>query len=72
MIDHSERISRELACFQADQSVVDMDLWRDNTIPDVNHLFATITGPANSPYEGGVFHMHIRLPGLLSFSNSYE
>lgn len=70
MTDHSERIDRELAYFQADQSLVDMDLWRDDTIPDVNHLFATIAGPANSPYGGGVFHMRIRLPGLLSFSNS--
>ncbi|PWA81511.1 ubiquitin-conjugating enzyme E2 1 [Artemisia annua] len=68
MTDHSERIDRELAYFQADKSLVDMDLWRDDTIPDVNHLVATITGPANSPYKGGVFHIHIRLPDKYPFA----
>ncbi|GKA65104.1 ubiquitin-conjugating enzyme E2 27 [Tanacetum coccineum] len=68
MTDHTERIDRELAYFQADKSLVDMRLWKEDAIPEVNHLFATIIGPANSPYEGGRFHMHIRLPDKYPFA----
>ncbi|PWA81513.1 ubiquitin-conjugating enzyme E2 1 [Artemisia annua] len=68
MTDHSERIVRELAFFQADQSLVGIDLWRDDTIPDVNHLCAIIAGPANCPYEGGYFYMRIRLPDKYPFA----
>lgn len=29
---------------------------------DWSHWQASITGPTNSPYEGGVFYLHVQIP----------
>ena len=32
---------------------------------DWSHWQASITGPTNSPYEGGVFYLHVQIPDRL-------
>jgi hypothetical protein len=55
----------------------ELNKWSDGTVPhvpehmtarvaddgaDLTHWTATVTGPAGSPYEGGVFHIDVTFP----------
>ncbi|KAF6137971.1 hypothetical protein GIB67_041844 [Kingdonia uniflora] len=60
------RVQKELVQCNKDNSVsgVSLNLHEDE---DLKHLCGTITGPVGTPYEGGLFHIDIRLPESYPF-----
>lgn len=65
-MSNASRVYREVMNLRKDQSIVGMSLLPDEK--NIRHLTAIIPGPVSSPYEGGMFHVDITLPGPSSLS----
>ncbi|ONK72056.1 uncharacterized protein A4U43_C04F15230 [Asparagus officinalis] len=64
MLDLS-RVQKELTECNKDTAVSGVTLSLNGS--DLTHLAGTITGPLGTPYEGGVFHIDIKLPSGYPF-----
>lgn len=61
MVDVS-RVQKELTECNRDREVSGVSIALHDGA-NISHLTGTISGPADSPYEGGTFVIDIRLPG---------
>lgn len=67
MIDTS-RVQKELVEIERDRKTLGVSIKLHGD--DLTHLCGTIAGPLETPYEGGIFLIDIRLPGRGCSSHS--
>ena len=61
MLDLS-RVQKELTECNKDTAISGVTLALKGGGSDLTQLAGTITGPVGTPYEGGIFHIDIKLP----------
>jgi hypothetical protein len=62
MVDVS-RVQKELTECNRDSHVSGVSIALHDGGSSITHLTGTIAGPLDTPYEGGIFRIDIRLPG---------
>jgi hypothetical protein len=62
MVDVS-RVQKELTECNRDSDVSGVSIALHDGGSSITHLTGTIAGPLDTPYQGGIFRIDIRLPG---------